>query len=62
MLCLSEVLMQDHELASFEALIKQIKERALQGEIHFSIDVRPPFQDTPTDWEEQLESAFSTAR
>jgi hypothetical protein len=54
--------MQDHELASFEALIKQIKERALQGEIHFSIDVRPPFQDTPTNWEEQLESAFSTAR
>jgi hypothetical protein len=62
MLILSEVLMQEHELASFEGLIEKIKERALQGEIHFSMDVRPPFQDTPMDWEERLEMAFSTAR
>jgi len=62
MLSLSEILMQEHELASFEGLIEKVKEYALQGEIHFSLDVRPPFQDTPSDWEEQLEMAFSSAR
>ncbi len=62
MLSLSEILMKEHELASFEELVEKVKEHALQGEIHFSLDVRPPFQDTPMDWEEQLEMAFSSTR
>ena len=39
-----------------------IAERALAGEMFFRMDVRPPFPDTPEDWEDRLEAAFSAAR
>ena len=58
MLNLSEVVMQGHDLENFEQLLNVIKERALDGELHFRIDVKPPYPDTPDDWEERLEMAF----
>jgi hypothetical protein len=61
MLCLSEILLQEHDLISFEQLIESVKRRALGGAMFFRIDVKPPFQDTPVDWEDRLEAAFSTA-
>lgn len=60
MLYLSEVLMQEHELENFNSLIEALKERARKGEMHFQIDVRPPFPDTPNDWENRLEVAFTS--
>ncbi len=62
MLWLSEVLLQNHDIESFEALMEAVRERAGSGEMFFRMDVRPPFQDTPEDWEDRLEAAFSTAR
>jgi hypothetical protein len=62
MLWLSEVLLQQHEIDSFEALKRVIAERARGGEMHFRMDVRPPFPDTPEDWEDRLEAAFYTIR
>ncbi len=58
MLCLSEILLKNHELSSFEALIPVIKQAANEGAIHFSMDVKPPFNDTPENWEDRLEAAF----
>ncbi|MGB5474668.1 MAG: sulfur relay protein DsrC [Gammaproteobacteria bacterium] len=58
MLWLSEVLIQQHDIESFEALKQAISARARGGEIHFRMDVRPPFPDTPEDWEDRLEAAF----
>lgn len=60
MLWLSEVLMQEHELATFKELVEAVKHRAREGEMFFRMDVRPPFKDTPDNWEEQLESAFTS--
>lgn len=60
MLYLSEVLMQEHDLASFTDLVKALKDRARNGAMLFQIDVKPPFSDTPKDWEVQLESAFTS--
>ena len=62
MLWLSEVLLQKHDLESFEGLLEEIRSRARTGEIFFRMDVRPPFPDTPEDWEDRLEAAFSTAQ
>jgi hypothetical protein len=62
MLWLSEVLLRNHELESFDALLETIREQAQAGEAFFRMDVRPPFPDTPENWEERLEAAFSTAR
>ena len=58
MLNLSEVLLQNPQLDEFKQLKKLITEKGLDGEIHFRMDIIPPFTDTPTDWEDQLEAAF----
>jgi len=62
MLWLSEILLQGHDLESFAALERVITERAGDGEMFFRMDVRPPFPDTPEDWEDRLEAAFSAAQ
>ena len=61
MLWLSEVLIQHHELQSFDELVSVIRDRAHNGELFFRRDVKPPFNDTPDDWEDRLESAFTSA-
>ena len=58
MLYLSEVMMQNPDLETFEELLAVIKERK-KTEMFFRIDVKPPFSDTPTDWEDRLEAAFT---
>ena len=62
MLWLSEVLLRGHDLESFAALEQVITERAASGEMFFRMDVRPPVPDTPEDWEDRLEAAFSAAQ
>ncbi len=60
MLYLSELLMQHHELKSFEELVQVLDEiKKNHRERFFRMDVRPPFPDTPENWEDRLEAAFS---
>lgn len=61
MLWLSEVLLQNHEMSSFGELKQKISENA-KGEMFFRMDVKPPFADTPENWEDQLESAFTSGQ
>jgi hypothetical protein len=61
MLWLSEVLLQNHQLESFEELIAVIRDAARRDERFFRMDVKPPFSDTPENWEDRLESAFTEA-
>lgn len=60
MLWLSEMLMQNPDIQSFSELLERVRERARQGERFMSSDVRPPFPDTPVDWEERVEAAFTS--
>ena len=62
MLWLSEILLQEHGIDSFEALKEAVGARARGGEMFFRMDVRPPFHDTPEDWEDRLEAVFSAAQ
>lgn len=62
MLTLSELLIAHHDLGSFGELKELIAARIEDGERFLSMDVRPPFPDTPDDWEEQLESFFTGRR
>jgi len=59
MIWLSELLLQNHQLESFEQLLDVLKDRARAGEMFFRADVKPPFGDTPEDWEDQMEAAFT---
>ena len=59
MLTLSAILIQEHDMKSFAALKKAVRERVRnEGAIFLQFDVRPPFADTPEDWQEQLEAVF----
>lgn len=58
MLNLSEVLIQNPQLQSFDDLVEVIRERR-KTEMFFRIDVKPPYPDTPENWEDRLEAAFS---
>lgn len=57
MLYLSEVLIQNTDLENFNGLLDVVREQAAQ-EFHFKIDIKPPYPDTPPNWEDQLEGAF----
>ena len=57
MLYLSEVLLQHHDIETFEQLLEVVQVRA-QSEMFFKIDVKPPYPDTPANWEDRLEGAF----
>jgi hypothetical protein len=61
MLCLSEILLQNHDLQSFDDLVNTVEQKARGGELFFQMDVRPPFPDTPDGWEDRLEAAFAAA-
>ena len=59
MLSLSSILIESADLECFDDLVDEVKKRAV-GELHFQIDIEPPFPDTPSNWEDQLESAFTS--
>ncbi len=62
MLYLSEILIQHHDLESFEDLVQVVRARGQGGERFFSMDVPPPFADTPENWDAVLEAAFTEVR
>jgi len=60
MLYLSQVMIANQDMESFDDLKAVIKEFAKRGEMHLRFDVKPQFFDTPDDWEDQLETTFSS--
>ena len=60
MLWLSEVMIQNPDMKDFEELKTELKKRAAAGEFFFRMDVKPQFSDTPADWEDKLEAAFTS--
>ncbi|MBT3697484.1 MAG: sulfur relay protein DsrC [Gammaproteobacteria bacterium] len=60
MLYLSSVLIDEKDIETFKELLEVIKVRARDGEIFIKIDLKPPFPDTPDNWEDKIESAFSS--
>jgi hypothetical protein len=60
MLVISEVLMRQHEMQSFEELIALVKLRAKEGEMFIEVDLKPPYPDTPDNYQDALEIAFTS--
>ena len=60
MLHVSDILIERHDLESFAELVDVVRARARE-ERFLRIDVKPPYSDTPENWEDVLESAFTTA-
>ncbi len=57
MLYLSEILLQHHDIETFEQLCEVVS-RKVGEHVHFKMDVKPPYPDTPANWEDRLEGAF----
>lgn len=55
---LSEILLQNHGIESFTELVAAVRKRAAQ-ERFLHMDIKPPFPDTPDNWEDVLEAAFT---
>ena len=60
MLYLSQILIANQEVETFDELKDVIKAFAREGEMFLRFDVKPPYPDTPADWEDQLEATFSS--
>jgi len=61
MLMLSDLLI-GNDVDSYVDLVKAVEAVGRQGEMFFQMDVKPPFLDTPDNWEEHLEARFTSAR
>lgn len=59
MLRLSEILIGHPELESFDQLVEKVRAGA-RTERFFAMDVKPPYPDTPSNWEAVLEGVFSS--
>ena len=59
MLKLSEILVSRQDIESFDELTAAVQEVARGGERFFRMDVKPPYPDTPENWVDRLEAAFS---
>ncbi len=59
MLKLSDILIANDQIESFDELIPLIQAVAAGGERFFRMDITPSYPDTPVDWEDRLEAAFS---
>ena len=55
---LSDILLAHRELESFQDLVRAVRQGA-RSERFFRMDIKPPFADTPGNWEDVLESAFN---
>ena len=60
MLHISDILIERYDLESFAELVDAVRAGARE-ERFLRIDVKPPFADTPENWEDILESAFTSA-
>ncbi len=60
MLWLSEVMIQNPEMETFEELEEVIRDKANDGELFFRMDVKPPYPGTPENWEMRLEGVFTS--
>ena len=55
---LSEILLEEHDIESFAQLVSAVRKRAVT-ERFLHMDIKPPYLDTPDNWEDMLEAAFT---
>lgn len=55
---LSEILLAEHNIENFAQLVAAVRKRAAT-ERFLHMDIKPPYLDTPDNWEDVLEAAFT---
>tara|TARA_B100001996_G_scaffold369959_1_gene343897 strand:+ start:103 stop:294 length:192 start_codon:yes stop_codon:yes gene_type:complete len=62
MLTLSEVLIKEYKIKTYKDLKEFISKKIDEGEIFLSLDIKPSFDDTPDNWETDLENLFTSPK
>jgi hypothetical protein len=62
MLDLSEIIIQNPQINSFEELLTAVRLRGSEGQILLHFDIKPDYPDTPRNWQWALEAAFTERR
>ena len=52
--------MSQHDMTTFEELIEYVKQRAKDGEMFIEVDLKPNYPDTPDNYQDALEVAFTS--
>jgi hypothetical protein len=55
---LSEILIEGHDIENFAQLVAEVRKRAA-SERFLHMDIKPPYFDTPENWQDLLEAAFT---
>ena len=55
---LSEILLEEHAIETFAQLVSAVRKCAA-GERFLHMDIKPPYIDTPDNWQDMLEAAFT---
>lgn len=58
---LSEILLEGHDIENFSQLVAAVRKRAA-SERFLHMDIKPPYFDTPDNWQDVLEAAFTGVR
>ena len=59
MLYLSTLLIEHKDIETFDEFLEVIRQKAVEGEMFIRFDLKPPFPDTPENWQDRVESGFS---
>ena len=62
MLTLSEILIEQYKIETYKELKVFILKKIDEGEMFLSLDIKPNFDDTPDNWETDLESLFTSPK
>lgn len=57
---ISDLMISHPDVTSFDSLKELVKKAARAGAVNLSFDLKPEYQDTPRDWRDQLEIAFTS--
>ncbi len=55
---LSDLIIHNPEVQSFDELMKLVAKTGKEGEIFLEFDVKPDYRDTPRKWAMMLETSF----
>lgn len=55
---LSDIIISNPQVKSFDELVEAVTILAANGERFLQFDVKPDYRDTPKNWEIKLETAF----
>lgn len=55
---LSDLIIHNPEVQSFDELVKLVAKTGKEGEIFLEFDVKPDYRDTPRKWAMMLETSF----